>query len=561
MSASVFTPAWRGVLPAAPARSPGAGSDQLDRVEAARCGMVSGNRAYYHGTQYDHANDKRLDELRAELKGAQTIDRVPEHERLHAYSTQIAECVDYIASQLTDGFAFQATDPQVQAAIDGMLAATDALTNGTEDEEVSFDDLMIEGAQAGDTPYLVQWDPIDQTAYFEFWPAEQVRFETRGMWVRKVVAHRTVVEYVSDGRGGETPREVQHRIVYDLAYRTVGLDALQLGAPEVEDAGQRQCRRRLWKDGDPDEEPSEEEWLRLPFIPWGVLRVDKKGISGYRGDPLITRRALDNADRYNANEQHAYIVARYNSHGNLGVVGDQAMLKVQLEPAVPKDVADVLTFPGGTALVPITLPTDPRMIEHTRQVTADAMYASFGLVRVEPDTLGGLGGVTGYALEILNRRSEGTFRRIRRTFKNDCLRMINMALDLHAYRAGAQLEAGLADLLEQMPEVQVTSELLPDTSWWEVDPEAAWPNREIEVRMGTGYIVDDVQIRDDYTAGLISHEEALRLRGYSNEEIEDMKGEEFAGASSGEGTVVPLPPALPNSPIGAGSTTGSTERR
>jgi hypothetical protein len=55
--------------------------------------------------------------------------------------------------------------------------------------------------------------------------------------------------------------------------------------------------------------------------------------------------------------------------------------------------------------------------------------------------------------------------------------------------------------------------------WTDVDPQAVFPNRKIQVRMGSGYIVDEVMIRDDFTLGLISIEEALRQRGYDSDEI------------------------------------------
>jgi hypothetical protein len=591
MSTSPFMPAMRnGQREYVRVAGRGITADRTREDEERRCRCIARNRGYYEGTQFDLRNEKHLNELKGQDP---TVEVLPEHERLHAYSTQIAECVDFIANQLTDGFSFVADDEGVQKVIDAMVDATDVLKNGS-DEDIAFDDLMIEGAQAGDTPYETLWDPIDGTAYWNFWDAEAVEFDVpRGSYVQKVTARQVRVIEETRPDGTVVEKIVQERIEYDLEYTATDLEPLpRLAASEgpakadVVEAPHRECRRRVFWD---DQEQTDQlQWLGLPFIPWGVLRVDKRGLKGFRGDPLITRKAIDNADRYNANEQQAYLIARYNAHGNLAVVGDQAMLKLELDSRVNKDVADVIRFPGGTSLQVLALPTDPSMIEHTRKVTADAMYASFGLVRVEPDTLGGLGGVSGYALEILNRKSEGTFRRIRRVFKMDCLAMINQGLDVTAYRQGSVIEDDqLVQLFEENPEMDVPAGLLVEQPFWQIDPAQVFPKRDVEIRMGSGYIVDDVQIRDDYTAGLISQEEALRLRGYADDKIEEMLQESFAGGAqikqteaaqfqetldfqqSQAGVEQAAKAAAqaeqekrraPASKTGAGSTTGSTDR-
>src|SRR5690606_36902374 len=53
-----------------------------------------------------------------------------------------------------------------------------------------------------------------------------------------------------------------------------------------------------------------------------------------------------------------------------------------------------------------------------------------------------------------------------------------------------------------------------------------YPQREITVHLGTGYVVDKALIRDDYLSGLISQREALRQRGYTDEQIDDIENEQ-----------------------------------
>jgi hypothetical protein len=73
--------------------------------------------------------------------------------------------------------------------------------------------------------------------------------------------------------------------------------------------------------------------------------------------------------------------------------------------------------------------------------------------------------------------------------------------------------------------------------------------------MGSGYIVDEVMTRDDFVAGLISLEEALRKRGYDDPEIvkiiEEIDARKPAVPEDGRGT-------LPGAPTSAGTKAGST---
>ena len=89
-----------------------------------------------------------------------------------------------------------------------------------------------------------------------------------------------------------------------------------------------------------DDDPVEETPLELPFLPWCLLRSQVRSLSATRGESVMTQQAMECADRYNAVEQVAWLIARYNSHGNLAVIGDAASLKAQQEERVEKDVAE-----------------------------------------------------------------------------------------------------------------------------------------------------------------------------------------------------------------------------
>jgi hypothetical protein len=493
----------------------------LAEQESLRRQAVEKRRLYLNGNQYDEEN--------ATAKQAANVDRLPEHLRLHAYSTQIGEAVEFITDQLAEQFLVTADDSAVQGLIDAVFASSEVLTAGSgSPKDVAIDDVLRDALTAGDTPVRVQWDMVRGEPYLEFWDSEQVfmEFGERDALVRVI---RDEVGW-QPGMDGEV--QVNEKHTFDLTFNALGV---------------REARYRLFVDD--EEQPRIVQMLGLPFIPWTLLRADAKTVRAVRGESLITDQAMNTADRYNAVEQVSWLIARYNSHGNLVVVGDAAMLQLQNDDRIQKDVADVLRFPGGTAAFPLALPTDPKMIEHQRQVLADHLYAAFGLTRVDPDTLSNIGGISGYALEILNRKTEGTFRRIRRRWVADVRRLLSMVLDLAAYKQAEPLL--LAPPVEDFLSLDLP---MPETSFWDVDPMQVYANRGVEIRMGSGYIVDDVLIRDDFVAGLISRAEALRRRGTDDTDIAKIQDEIKAEEP-------PPPPVAPAATGTKGGTTlGSTKR-
>lgn len=485
--------------------------------EEYRRGHVAKRRLYYEGSQYDDDNDSAFEAYTKEIAGPKP-SKLPEHLRKHAYSTQIQESLDFIADQLSDAFEVEATDAAVQKVIDETMDASDGMDDGV-------DDVLRDSLIAGDVAVFIRWDAVEQTAFYEFWESETVEFRYQDRrTLEKVI--RTEIIWVEDEQHPGEMKQVTERVEYEL---------------ETNPQGQTECSATtFWDD---EEGPRDKEWLGVPEIPWQLLRADTKQLRGVRGESLITGQAMETADRYNAVEQVAFLISRYNSHGNLAVIGDAATLQAKQEERISKDVADVLTFPGGTALETITLPTDAAMITHQREVLGDHLYAVFGLTRVDQTTIGGLGGISGYALEILNRKTEGTFKRIRKNWGHDLEALFQATLDFVAYKS--------AEPVESEDEEDQPTEFIPDFN--RIDPEAVYPNREIEIRFGSGYIVDAVTIRDDFNAKLISREEALRRSGLSEDEIKEILEEMKNDPTKGEESMF-------KSPLKAGSTINNGDR-
>lgn len=469
--------------------------------EQARLVNVAKRRMYYEGEQY--ATENALTASALHLNPL--TERVPEKDRQHAYSTQIQEAVDFLANRIGEGFSVEAVDPKVQAVVDLMTTASDVIAAETDegDQVIVTDDVLRDALVAGDVACYVGWDAVEESPYLEFWESENVEFVYST--TRKVikVIH---TEIVWRDFGPRDTRQCIERTECDM-----GMNA----------AGEMEARTVTYIDG-ADQPEGPPVWHGCGRLPWALLRADSMSLRATRGDSPISEQAMETADRYNAVEQVAWLIARYNSHANVAVIGDGASLKLESDGRVSKDVADVLTFPGGTALSVLTLPTDPQMIMHQRMVLADALYNSFGLTRVEPDTLSGLGSVSGYALEILNQKTDGTFKRIRRHWRKDWISLINLVLDITAWNQFSVLEVldpatGLFSPFGDNTPISADSVLM--SQWWLVDPETVFPDRKMEIRMGTGYIVDDVRIRDDFVAGLISQEEALRQRGYTDTDL------------------------------------------
>ncbi|QGJ96453.1 portal protein [Arthrobacter phage BeatusComedenti] len=478
----------------------GSRNAELLKEETARVKNVRSRRKYYDGTQFDDRNAVRAETLNCE------IDQLAEHERLHAYSTQIPESVDFIASQMTDGFQLEVTSDEQKEILLAALRHSPDLQSGDDQSDLSITNVLRDALIAQDSPVHVRWDAVRGTAWPEFWDSEHVQFIYEDQNRHKL--EKVVVRQAIWTTGDVLHEEVKKKQRKEWSISFLG-----------------ECVVRYYWDEE-QEEYREPERLGIPFIPWTTLRVMVKNRKQSRGQSAITDQALRAADRYNAVEQVGYLIARYNSHGNLAVIGDGATLKAQMEEHINKDVADILTFPGGTALQVLQLPTDPQMIEHQRSVLLDSLYGTFGLTRSDAESLKDMGQVTGYALEILNRKSDGTFNQIRNQFVGDFKKLLNMLLDMTAYFAEDLPDE---DDTDAPMDLSVPVEFDPDAEFLakleRIDPADVYPNREFKIQLGSGYVVDEALTREDFVAKIISRKEVLRKRGYSEPEINKIVAE------------------------------------
>lgn len=482
---------------------------ERQQAESQRRHDIAQRRLFYAGRQYEAANDA----IRAALIAAGDLtdnQPTPEHERLHAYSSQVTESVDYLADRLAEGFTVTAADSAVQDVLDRAWLASEQLSGEDDDgssQGLTVDEPLREALAASDVAAYVGYDPAAGSAFVHLWESEHVEViaPSTGQ-IDEVV--RTQLLWVKDPKIGD--RQVTERVRYRM-----------LRNPH----GALECRADTYWDAETDIKDS--RWLGTGRIPWKLLRCDPKGLRAVRGESLISDLVISAACRYDANEQHSFLIGRFNSHGNVAAIGDAANLMLRRDGEVlHKDVADVLTFPGGTSLIALELPTDPQMIEHQRRVLADQIYGAFGLVRLDQDTIKGFGAISGYALEILNQKTESAHRRLRRTFRGDFRGLCSLILDVTAWHQAGQVAAVTADGLsvttEPGEQLQGPADgLFADVrrAFWLVDPDVIFANRELTITMGSGYVVDDVMIRDDVAAGMLSIRAGLRARGWSEPDI------------------------------------------
>jgi hypothetical protein len=500
--------------------------DYRSALEAIRRGQVVERRNYYRGDETDADNASCLRELAQD--GARTGEkgiarfihdqRLPEHLRAHSYSIEIEDSVDFLTHRLASDFGVEAKDATVQAIIDRCLDSSPELSGTSDDDEVSVVNVTRESLVAGDCPVRVRFDPALGTAWLDFYPSDAVQLDfTKERSDRPELAMLWETQWVGDSSTESGFRQV-------IIRREWALDWYQYATPtDTPDTGLTgpitwQCVETWWE----ERAGGEDVQLGaiptgLPFVPWGLLRSTRKELRLERGQSVISKRAMRTADRYNALEQHSWLAARHNSHGNVAIIGDAAMLQAGSETVIHKDVADALTFPGGTAVVPILLPTDPAMIEHQRTVLLDVLFGTFGLARVDQSTLQGMGQVTGYALEILNGKTESTFDALRTQFVRDWLALLNTVLDVHAH------------LSHLDPESLTAADLIVKAL--AIDPRTVYPTRTIDIRTGTGSVIDVARLRDDYVAGLLPRREVWRKMGYTNDEIQELENDLAAEAT------------------------------
>lgn len=512
--------------------------EYLANVERQRQDAVTMRKAYYDGRQYDERNAQCRQAMLAEA-GAGSEEKataramalwhqeLPEHLRHHEYSTQIQESVDFVANRLADNAQITMADDAADTVLQAALDASPELAGSPDDDEIVLTNVLREAVKAGDVPVLVRWNGSGEgTCWLDFWDCERVemRFSDDATTLLTAIVEQVDWRILAgSATGKEEPvvlrrvwqvveRPTMAEVPVDLLESALGNGVLAPGEtlPEGPLGVRLECAEKVWLVKSDQDELLDTIWWGVPFLPWWLVRGDKRSLQANRGESLIADQTMKGADRYNAVQHHAWRITRYNSHSNIVLVGDAVMLKAEQQKVVKRDVADVLTFPGATDATVLSLPTDPQMIVQQSEELKDGMYGSMGVTRVDQGSLEGLGGVTGYALEILDQKSSGTFAQIRKQIRRDLKRVANLILDCHAYWSQARLAAGQAD---DVPDGERAA------SYLEVDPASRFPNRKMEVRLGTGQVIDDAKIRDDFTAGVISLEEALRLKGYDDTTI------------------------------------------
>lgn len=470
---------------------PGVSKDEAGRDETERNAKLPAyerSQLYYDGAQYDQENEDLADRTGYTARGL----RLPEHLRKHAYSSHIQEAIDVLADMFAEGISF-----------DGQYAELLNQWWPTTGMEERADDWFRESIIKGDVYAVPDFDPINESMSVDFWEAESVwPVYQRDDWrkLARYYQYQTILD--------EEGQEKQQQIVWILLETPVpvvndnidALDTVDMEFPP--DRFIQQLVEYVFE----DDELIDVIPHQKGFFPLVHARGDTRHkLRSMFGDSMVTRKVQGTADRYNALGQLGFRVARQNSFSTIAVVGDSASLGAgSRDESIAKDIADVLRFPGGTDVKPIQLPSDPRMMEYQQKLLEKNLYKEFGLTKIDLEDFGGLGTISGYALEVLNRKERATYKRVRKNALAGIRDLANRMLDVHAIATG----------------------VMAGQNWWEIDPLEVYPERTgIEIVMGSGDIVDAVADRDDFTVGLVSREYVLRRKGLDTTEITKVVGE------------------------------------
>jgi len=456
---------------------------------------VMRRRSYYEGTQYDLDNLQQKKELYPGSPEAELIHKtLPEHRRKHAYSGTIKEGIDFLADQVTGDMVVSAAE---QDLVDAFFEEAGMQTR----KEEIVREVLIAGdvfARLKPLPMRALLEPDRPAVKVEFWEAEDVEIDYDPDDWEKMVEVR-FEEWRSEANPQDGKME-EVRYVHQFRLEPFITPDERIVMEAVE---------RIFR-GDEDE-PVEVRRLGLPFLPWVHIHGEQESLRSKYGKPIISGALMETADRYNAVSHLEFLAVRYNSFGNLAVTGDAAHLKIENATSIPKDIADVLSFPGGTNVTSVSLDINVEAYAAQKKQLEKEMYDLMGLEQIDQETLGRSGHMSGYALEILNRKTDGTFRRMVANLKQGLQELVDMALKVDAIARGQEFVTD-----EDGEEIR---------AWWMVDPDSVYPDRSIDIEFGTAYIVDEVAVRDDYVAGIISLDEALRRKGYDPEDIEKIKAE------------------------------------
>lgn len=479
---------------------------------------VALRRQYYEGTQYVDENARRAEKLTAEDPSfSDRWQRMPEHHRIHAYSTHVPQGINFLADQITGQMTIRSArdenDQPIAEDVEDWIPRCFRRSGLEFRKQELARETMIAGDLFVNTVAAPNVDEEQPQSVWHLWEAETVEADYDDDDWQTLTEIRTE-EHVFIERDGETieVRRV-HRWtmvpMFFLADEDGEISApvfdLDEGTGEVIVA--MECVEIIEEDG----EEIDRRRLGLPFIPWVHVHGENQSLRSMYGRPVITFQLMESVDRYNAVSQLEFLAIRYNSFGNLAVTGDEAYLREQAGDdygvfTIHKDIADAIVFPGGTDVEVITLSINTEAFAQHKDQLDGGLFELMGLERIDAESIRSFGGVSGYALEILNRKTDGTFRRITENQRDGIQKMVEMGLRVDAIVSTAPIVDGVR-------------------AWWVVDVDDVWPNRLVDIDFGSAYIVDEVATRDDFIADLISRAEALRQRGMDDDEIAQIEAE------------------------------------
>lgn len=444
---------------------------------------------YYEGKQYDKENERFR-----QLLGVTSDARLPEQERLHSYTGVIEEGIDFITDQLVEKLNIEVkSDAEIESGEpdENPPIEQQIFLNIWEqsDMELNAPDLTREALVSAESYILLRWDEAEKIVRIVPYDAENVdpvySQDNYKQMIRCVIYQNKYVESEN--------RQVVFKEVYTIGQTSEGFaECIYL------------------KYNDIDEDPIEARLLNIPFIPIIHLIAIRKRVRESYGESLVDR-LIGDADRYNAVNHLEFMIARYNSISHMAVFGDQTNIKPgQLN--LGGEANDFWAFPASTDVKSITLPTDITMINNQKETIENQMYRKMGLQRMDVQDFKGIGAPSGYALEIINRKSEGVFTRIQKELSKGYTEVFDKVMDMQAY-----MESGRA--------------------WYAIDPLKVYPNRTVKFVFGSMFVADKNEIRADFMAGLVSQRKSLILMGYSEAdalEIMDQQAEERETANATE---------------------------
>ena len=425
---------------------------------------------YYDNEQY--AKDNKNAKLGLSMK---EDERLPEHLRKHAYSGVIEEGIDFITDQLMENLSIEVktkkeiasgepddTIPKEQIRFDEMWDGSDM--------DLEAPDLTREALISADSYLLLKWDEAEKIVRFLPYEATAIDPIYSDTDYKKMI----MATIYSTVYSQEEKRELTTREQYVLGMTSEGYqECIYLKFEEDNDV------------------PIEAKLLNIPFIPIIHLRAIRKKVRKSFGESLV-KKAMEDADRYNAVNQLEFLIGRYNSGSHLALFGTESRITPE-QLLIGTEVNDFWAFPNTTDAKVMTLPTDTTMMDNQCEKIEKNMYKKMGIQKMDMEDIKGMGAPSGYSLEIMNRKTDGVFSRIQKELSKGYTLIFNQALDMQAI-----MESG--------------------KEWWSVDPLKAFPNRTIKFTFGTVFVADAEQIRQDYVAGLISRKRALMMKGYSEQE-------------------------------------------